>query len=129
MSGGVLLYDVSDGVATLTLNRPDKRNALNAELVDALKAGLSEAAADGAVRVVAITGAGRDFCSGADLAELDRISQMSEEESTRGRWWRWYTGVLSRVGAGSRPLVIWCWRRRTPSWAIRRYTSASFQRS
>jgi methylglutaconyl-CoA hydratase len=81
MSGGVLLYDVSDGVATLTLNRPDKRNALNAELVDALKAGLSEAAADGAVRVVAITGAGRDFCSGADLAELDRISQMSEEEN------------------------------------------------
>lgn len=81
MSGGVLLYAVSDGVATLTLNRPEKRNALNAELVDALKVGLSGAAADGAVRVVAIAGAGRDFCSGADLAELERISRMSEEEN------------------------------------------------
>lgn len=81
MSEDVLLYDVANGVATLTLNRPDKRNALNAALVDALKTGLSETAADGAVRVVAVAGAGKDFCSGADLAELARISQMSEEEN------------------------------------------------
>lgn len=77
----VLLYDVSDGVATLTLNRPDKRNALNGALVQALKDGLTRAEADEAVRVVALRGAGKDFCSGADLAEMERIATMGLEEN------------------------------------------------
>lgn len=77
----VLLYAVDDGVATLTLNRPDKRNALNGELVAALKEGLQRAAGDDAVRVIALAGAGKDFCAGADLAELERIADMSEEEN------------------------------------------------
>lgn len=81
MSEPVLLYEVRDGVATLTLNRPDKRNALDGALVAALKEGLDRAAADQAVRVVAITGAGKDFCSGADLAELERIATMSADEN------------------------------------------------
>lgn len=79
--GELLLYDVQDRVATLTLNRPDKRNALNAALVQALKDALARAAADEAVRVVAIAGAGKDFCSGADLAELHAISSMTAEEN------------------------------------------------
>lgn len=77
----VLLHEVTDGVATLTLNRPDKRNALNGALVAALKDALAAAERDETVRVVAITGAGKDFCSGADLAELERISSMSAEEN------------------------------------------------
>ena len=77
----LLLYSAADGVATLTLNRPEKRNALNGELVQALKDGLARAAAEDQVRVVALTGAGEDFCSGADLAELERISEMSEPEN------------------------------------------------
>lgn len=77
----VLLYDISDGVATLTLNRPDKRNALNGALVQALKDGLTRAEADEAVRVVALRGAGKDFCSGADLAEMERIATMGLEEN------------------------------------------------
>lgn len=77
----VLLYDVSDGVATLTLNRPDKRNALNGALVQALKDGLTRAEADETVRVVALRGAGKDFCSGADLAEMERIATMGLEEN------------------------------------------------
>jgi methylglutaconyl-CoA hydratase len=81
MSDGVLLYKLEDGVATLSLNRPAKRNALNKELVVELKAGLGRAAGDGEARVVAITGRGKDFCSGADLAELERVSAMSEEEN------------------------------------------------
>ena len=64
----LLLYDVSDGVATVTLNRPDQRNALNgqllAELVDAMR-GVRD---DGDVRAVVLTGAGdKVFCAGADL--------------------------------------------------------------
>jgi len=77
----LVLYEVSDGVARLTLNRPDKRNALNGALVQGLKDGLAHAADDDAARVVVIRGAGKDFCSGADLAELQRISGMSLEEN------------------------------------------------
>ena len=81
MSEPVLLYEVEDGVATLTLNRPDKRNALDGALVAALKDALARAETDDSVRVVAIAGAGKDFCSGADLAELERIATMSEEQN------------------------------------------------
>lgn len=81
MSDELLLYSVEDGVATLTLNRPEKRNALNGALVEALKAGLARASVDEAVRVVALTGAGSDFCSGADLAELERIATLGQEEN------------------------------------------------
>jgi methylglutaconyl-CoA hydratase len=77
----VLLVETAGGVATLTLNRPEKRNALNGELVDALHDALGEVAADPEVRVVAIRGAGKDFCAGADLAELERIAGMGAEDS------------------------------------------------
>lgn len=82
MADPVLLYDVSDsGVATLLLNRPDKRNALNGDLVEALAAALARAADDRAVAVVCIRGAGKDFCSGADLAELETLADLGPEES------------------------------------------------
>lgn len=77
----ILLHATEGRVATLTLNRPDKRNALNGELVAALKSGLSAAAADDDVRVIVLRGAGKDFCSGADLAELERIAEMGPEDS------------------------------------------------
>lgn len=77
----VLVYTLDNGVALLSLNRPDKRNALNRDLVQALKDGLDRAAADPEARVVGITGLGKDFCSGADLAELQTLSSLSEEEN------------------------------------------------
>lgn len=58
------------GVLTLTLDRPDKRNALSAALVQALHQALESADLDPEVRVVVLTGAGKDFCAGADLDEL-----------------------------------------------------------
>ena len=63
------------GVRWITLNRPDKRNALDRALISGLKSALREADADESVRVVAVRGAGRDFCSGADLAELREASR------------------------------------------------------
>jgi enoyl-CoA hydratase len=63
-----LLYQVEEGVATLTLNRPDQRNALNAELLAALVEGMTRAREDDGVRAVVLTGAGdKVFCAGADL--------------------------------------------------------------
>src|SRR5215218_2239568 len=63
-----LLYEVSDGVATLTLNRPEQRNALNGELLSELVEGVKRARDDAEVRAVVLTGAGEKvFCAGADL--------------------------------------------------------------
>ena len=73
----VVLYDVADGVARITLNRPAKRNALNDELIGGLKTLLSRANDDRDVRVIVLSGAGSDFCSGADLAALQKISTAS----------------------------------------------------
>jgi len=77
----VVLYEVSEGVARITLNRPAKRNALNDELIDGLKAMLRQAHDDHEIRVIVLTGAGADFCSGADLAALQKISTASVEEN------------------------------------------------
>jgi 2-(1,2-epoxy-1,2-dihydrophenyl)acetyl-CoA isomerase len=63
----VVLYDVKDNVATVTLNRPDQLNAMTQELVDEVVVKLEVAASDDDVRVVIFTGAGRAFCVGGDL--------------------------------------------------------------
>ena len=63
------------GIARITLNRPEKRNALSPELIAELSAALADSARDANVRVVILTGAGQDFCSGADLAAFDRAAE------------------------------------------------------
>ena len=65
-----LLYEARDGVARLTLNRPDARNALSVPLMAALDDALDDAARDPAVRVVVLAGAGPAFCAGHDLREV-----------------------------------------------------------
>ncbi|MDD2604668.1 MAG: enoyl-CoA hydratase [Desulfobacteraceae bacterium] len=65
-----VLYDIQDGAAWITLNRPQRRNALNQSLLAALYDALEAAAADTAVRVVVVTGAGSAFCAGLDLKVL-----------------------------------------------------------
>ena len=72
--------DSADGVRTLVLNRPAKRNALSAGMVLQLSQNLSDAAADPDVRVVAIRGEGPDFCAGADLSELAASQTLGPEE-------------------------------------------------
>jgi len=62
-----VLYSISDGVATITLNRPDKLNAMNDAMYRGVLAALDETDSDDSVRAVIVTGAGRAFCAGADL--------------------------------------------------------------
>ncbi|HEX6039559.1 enoyl-CoA hydratase/isomerase family protein [Longimicrobium sp.] len=81
MSADVVIAATDGGIRRLVLNRPDKRNALNAELIAALKAALRQADADESVSVVAIEGAGKDFCSGADLSALRKIAESSAMEN------------------------------------------------
>jgi methylglutaconyl-CoA hydratase len=73
----MIIYQVYDAIASITLDRPEKRNALNDELIAAIKQSLEKAAADESVKVVMINGAGNDFCSGADLSALQKIAQAS----------------------------------------------------
>jgi methylglutaconyl-CoA hydratase len=76
-----VLYAFEDGVARITLNRPEKRNALNDELIARLKEALGRADHDEAVRAVILLGSGSDFCSGADLTALQKISSASVAEN------------------------------------------------
>ena len=85
MSDAELLVDVSDRVATLTINRPAKRNALSWPLIGELRAALAVAKADPDVRVVVLTGAGdRAFCAGADLGGMADGAGYAELHDARG---------------------------------------------
>lgn len=75
MSYEFLLYEVQDGVATLTLNRPDQLNALIAPLNAEIRDAMAAAAEDSAVKVIVLTGAGRGFCAGADMKSLDAVAK------------------------------------------------------
>ena len=77
-----VLMSLEAGVLTLTLNRPAKRNALDTATLDGLAEGLARAELESGIRVVAIRGAGKDFCAGADLDELlaSADSTMAENE-------------------------------------------------
>jgi methylglutaconyl-CoA hydratase len=77
----VVLLASAGGITRITLNRPEKRNALNAELIEALKDALRSAAEVGDVRVIVLSGTGSDFCSGADLSALQKIATASVEEN------------------------------------------------
>lgn len=68
MNFSSVLYEVSDGVALVTLNRPDALNAWTPMMSDELSVAMGEADADDSVRAVVVTGAGRAFCAGADLS-------------------------------------------------------------
>ncbi len=65
-----LLYEVKDRIATITLNRPDKLNAFTGPMIDAWARALAEAQSDDGVHVVVVTGAGRAFCAGGDVARM-----------------------------------------------------------
>jgi methylglutaconyl-CoA hydratase len=81
MSDDRLLTALESGVLTLTLNRPDKRNAIDTAMVEALHGALERAELDAEVRVVVVRSAGKDFCAGADLAELLASTNRSADEN------------------------------------------------
>jgi methylglutaconyl-CoA hydratase len=103
MSSERVLLAVADGVLTATLNRPDKRNALDAPTIEALHGMLDRAELEAAVRVVAVRGAGPDFCAGADLRELlasvDRVPEDNARSAMR------LGEVFIRIRALPKPVV------------------------
>ena len=74
-----ILVDVTDRVATIRLNRPDRLNAYTSTMADELRAAIGEAAADPGVRAIVFTGEGRGFCAGADMEVLQGIGSAGGE--------------------------------------------------
>src|SRR5580704_9185763 len=70
MQTSEILYEVKDHVATITLNRPEKLNAWTQVMEQEVRSAMEAAAADGLVRAIVVTGAGRGFCAGADLDRM-----------------------------------------------------------
>ncbi len=85
MTNQETLYSVDDRVATLTLNRPDKLNAWTATMDREVRAALEEAERDDQVRAIVLTGAGRGFCSGADMSLLSAVAEQGLSEERRAQ--------------------------------------------
>lgn len=83
MDSTVLLNVDPRGVATLTLNRPDRHNALDDGLVNGLREAIARIDNDPDIRVVVLAAAGRSFCAGADLGHMQRMIEAGEEENSR----------------------------------------------
>lgn len=79
----MIKYEIAANTSIITLNRPDKRNALNPELVNELKQAISKAERDEEVKSVIITGEGSAFCAGADLEYLNKIKDFSPLENEK----------------------------------------------
>src|SRR5437870_11993973 len=88
MSENLVICEVVPPALVITLNRPDKRNALSRGLIAALTEAFQEAAADDGARCVILTGAGPGFCAGLDLGELaESLQQATEAEKTSSVVW------------------------------------------
>lgn len=83
VSGPVITDIDARGVATVTLNRPEKHNAFDAAMIAALTETLRSLDSDRAVRVALLTGAGNSFCAGADLSAMRSVAQASERDNVQ----------------------------------------------
>ena len=99
-----VIYQVKDGIATITLNRPDAYNALNLALARELFHATLEADEDRAVRCILITGAGKAFCAGGDVKDFadnpDRIGILIKELTT------YLHGAVSRLARAQKPVIM-----------------------
>jgi methylglutaconyl-CoA hydratase len=102
MSYGTVLLETEDDLAIITLNRPEKRNALSPELIEDLLAALA-AVEEGPARVAILTGAGRAFCAGMDLAALRKLADRTPAENLADA--RRTAGLFRRVWSFPKPLI------------------------
>jgi methylglutaconyl-CoA hydratase len=98
-----LKYEKNGAIATVTLNRPDKRNAISSTMIDELLGALNVADNDGAVRVVILTGAGKAFCSGMDLETLQSIANQTGAQNLADS--RQMARMFHRIYSFPKPLI------------------------
>jgi len=102
MPYNTLKLQVTGDIATITLSRPEKRNAISTEMIDELMGALAEVEA-GAARVAILTGEGRAFCSGIDLGALRAIATQSAEENLEDA--RRFARLLRRIWSFPKPTI------------------------
>jgi 2-(1,2-epoxy-1,2-dihydrophenyl)acetyl-CoA isomerase len=102
MPYATLLTDTSDGVLTITLNRPEVLNAFNNQMAEDVQDALKKAERDAAVRCLVITGAGKGFCAGQDLADMRARDQAVSFREHLGRT---YNPIISRLRALEKPVI------------------------
>src|SRR5919108_1589904 len=109
MSYETLLYEVDRGVATITLNRPAVLNAISPPMIEELQAALYAVRDDASVRAVVLTGAGRGFCSGADLKARQRVkpSEAPPDASKAGaeRLRRTFNPLVLAIRTVEKPFI------------------------
>jgi enoyl-CoA hydratase/carnithine racemase len=98
-----VLYDLRDGVAAITLNRPDAMNSLTVEMKVALRAAVDMAAGDDTVRAVLLTGAGRAFCAGQDLRE--HAAALEAGKGLAGTVHDHYNPIVRTITSMRKPVV------------------------
>ena len=96
-----ILYEVTSGVATITLNMPDRKNSLSDELVGSLSLMLDRAVGDESVRVIVLTNAGNTFCAGADLKSATPGLGQPEPETPK----RTFVDVFKQILESPKPVV------------------------
>jgi len=99
----ILLEVDTRGVATLTLNRPEKHNALSAQMIEELTRVCEQIAVDDGIRVVVLTGAGRSFCAGGDLGWMRQQMQADAQERAAGA--RKLALMLNALNTLPKPLI------------------------
>src|SRR5512142_281617 len=96
------LYDVSEGIAVLTFNRPDRRNAFNERMAIETQEALRQAERDAGVRALVVTGAGAGFCAGQDL---DEVQQSGDGRSFREHLLRTYNPIVLKLRTLEKPVI------------------------
>ena len=104
MSEPTILFEIADGVAAITLNRPDKLNAFNEAMHGELAHALDRVEIDRAVRGVLLTGAGRAFCAGQDLGDR-AVGAAGQAVDLGDTLERLYNPLIRRLCALDRPVV------------------------
>ncbi len=102
MGFATILFELADGVASLTLNRPDRLNSFNAEMHEELAAALGAVERDGAIRALLITGAGRGFCAGQDLNLREAAGGDFDAGAAIERY---YNPLVRRLKALRKPVI------------------------
>lgn len=104
LEGDTVLFEISGGIARVTLNRPDKLNAFNEAQHRALYAALESAMADDSVRAILLTGAGRAFCAGQDLGDRDP-SRMTESPDLGATLEAFYNPLVRLIRSIEKPVI------------------------
>lgn len=102
MAYTTILSDVTDGIATITFNRPEVRNAFNEAMAEEVQAALKQAERDEAVRCLVITGAGAGFCAGQDLAVM---RDRDEAISFREHLLKTYNPIVLKLRSVEKPVI------------------------